>query len=188
MESVGLAGDGFAVGWVAFDGARQIDEGLAATPANMVPGSALGREWINANIPERVRNPHPTDPIYRLSAQSVRQTFWDKWQSFGGRAIELWGDTIWPVEARFLIQTIDDSRTNESYIVDGGYWTGAVVRREMDGPYPLLDICTLFRICVARNTLFGKDAPPIEPHNPLEDARASARKLFRCLRELGIDP
>ena len=179
VESVGLAGDGFAVGWVVLDGEKEVEHGLFACPCENGHGSPAGLAWIKQNLPHRILNPETSDPIYRATPYTVREAFWDMWQRAGGREIELWGDCAWPVEARFLIDAVDDSRGSSSRTYP--------CPREMEGPYPLLDISTLFRACRAMGKPVA-DFSPVEPHNPLEDARASARTLLLCLKSLGITP
>ena len=172
VESVGLAGEGFAVGWVVLEGDTEVDTRLLATPAKHAFGTADGRAWIETNVPRRVWDPSPDDGIYRPTPHASRNEFWETWLAYGGRSIELWGDTIWPVEARFLHQAVDDLRCH----------------REMGGPFPLLDVTTLFRMAWARDPSISKDSPPDEPHNPLSDAKASARTLLMLLKALDIEP
>lgn len=178
VESVGLAGEGFAVGWVVLDGAAEISQGLFACPAKAAHGSKPGRAWIEANLPHRILNPSRDDEIFRETPRHVRQAFWEGWQAAGGREIELWADCGWPVEARFLNNAVEDSAHTSEEL---GY--ALTYAREMAGPYPLQEIATLFRAC---RSLSVKDFPPTEPHNPLEDARASAKTLVACLAFLGI--
>ncbi len=183
VESVGLVGDGFAVGWVVLDGENEVEHGLFACPCDNAHGSTAGREWIKKNLPQRVLSPERSDPIYRATPFTVREVFWELWQRAGGREIELWADCAWPVEAQFLLDAVSDSRGPSGFT----HSRTRTCPREMEGPYPLLDISTLFRACRAMGKPVA-DFSPAEPHNPLEDARASAKTLLLCLKQLGITP
>jgi len=182
VESVGLAGEGFAVGWVVFEGEQEVSQGLFACVAQAAHGSDAGARWINENVPRRLLYPAPSDEIFRDTPAAMRTAFWNAWQEAGGREVELWADCGWPVEARFLNQAVEDSANYRSCPSDALVYT-----REMQGPYPLNEISTLFRACRALGHPVA-DVPPTEPHNPLEDARASAKTLLLCLKALGIAP
>ena len=81
-------------------------------------------------------------------------------------------DCCWPVEANFLAQCIADNK-----------------QRTGDGPYPLLDVSS-FLVATGSDPLKQYPRLPNElpAHNPLADARQSARLLRTCLVQLGYWP
>ncbi len=164
VESVGLHGDGFAVGYViiaAVDGA-EVSSGLAwSNPDNVRQGDVHDREWVKNHV--------PTLPHERrvLSARELREWFWGAWQSAADEGAWLVADCPWPVEARFLHDCIGD---------DPG-------PRQWKGPYPLIDVASV-RMAKGLNPLGSEErfSNELPMHNPLADARQSARLLLEALR------
>jgi hypothetical protein len=156
VESVGLHGDAFAVGMVLIDAhdGREIKCGMVwSNPDNVAQGSVGDREWITANIPELEHQRRV------LNARMVRDFFWAAW---------LVADCPWPVEARFLTACIADAPTERAW----------------NGPYPLIDVASV-RLAAGLDPLGTTERFPAElpMHNPLADARQSAR-LFREAMEI----
>src|SRR3990172_8163943 len=154
VESIGLHGEGFAVGWVVInDIGAELSSGLAHCRSDNARGTDDGRLWIENNVPE-LQGIYCQDPV------DVRFAFWDVWEHWKNRGAQLWCDCGWPVEARFLAQCVDD---------DPG-------KRERQGPYPLHEIATL-ALASGVNPLESWPRLPDElpQHNPLCDARQSAR-------------
>lgn len=156
VESVGLHGEGYAVGFVVIDRERNIlDQGMFSCPINAARGNEKGFEWCRVHA--EISNPTHTAPWL------VRASFWRKWREWQERGAILAADTPWPVEAHFLEQCVEDNP----------------VEREWQGPYPLLDVTSVLMVR-------GKDpiekgdrlANEIPEHNPLCDARQSARLLL----------
>lgn len=157
VESVGLHGEGFAVGWVVVnEKGLERSHGLIWCPPDNARGEQKNREWVNANVPNL--------GIFQfLTPEQVRSEFWKQWLRWKAAGAELWADCLWPVEARFLIDCVND--------MPG--------QREWEGPYPFHDIASLL---VTRGidplTTFPRQDDEMPAHNPLNDARQSARILI----------
>lgn len=160
VESVGLHGEGFAVGYVVLDRELQINEtGMFACDWKAARGTKDGIEWCERELPGLAWT--------HTSPRAVRNAFWDRWtvvKSAGGVLVAECG---WPVEARFLAECVDDDPT----------------RRAWQGPYPLHELATL----MAQRDLdpmktWDREASELPAHNPLADARLSARILIECMR------
>lgn len=159
IESVGLHGEGFAVGWVVIDNYAVLHEAsyFACLPEHAY-GTDTNRKWVKENIP--YLEPTHSTPM------EVRDAFWAVWLKRKALGAVLVTDCGWPVESRFLADCVDSDRTG----------------REWEGPYPLYDLAS---ILLAR----GKDPLAITArledelpqHNPLADARQSARILIENL-------
>lgn len=166
VESIGLHGEGFAVGWVVIDdGGKRIDQGLVACPKDWASGTWFDHDWVSANVTTEVPDGLP---LYGLaqSPKDVRDAFWEQWMRWKAEGAELWADCAWPVEARFLIACIEDDK----------------VHRKWEGPYPLHDIATL---ALAKGhdpvRTWDRQSDEEPAHNPLMDARQSARILHELL-------
>ena len=159
VESIGLHGEGFAVGFVVIneDGAT-VDEGVYACHSENARGTWFNHDWVRSNIHDLTYT-HP-------SAAGVRGRFWIDWIEWKEKGAELWADCAWPVEARFLIACIEDDHSSH----------------EWAGPYPLHDISTL-ALAKGHDPTKAWDRKPDElpQHNPLMDARQSARLLHWLL-------
>lgn len=164
VESIGLHGEGFAVGFVVLDReGNQHEQGLFACPQHAARGSKDGFNWALVNIP----------PIEETHAAPwlVRAAFWRRWMEWKGRGAVLVADCAWPVEARFLVQCVDDNPSE----------------REWHGPYPLHDLAS---VCLAQGgdplATCERRENELPRHNPLGDARQSARLLMSALTVAGV--
>lgn len=161
VESVGLHGEGFAVGWVVLDEqGKQISSDLLYAPAYAARGTVEDREWIEANV-------LPTLPEANCDTTwNVRQQFWAAWMALKAEGpIQMWADCAWPVEANFLAACVADDPT----------------KRNWEGPYPLHDVATLLRAAGLDPLATYPRLPSEEPaHNPLADARQSAHLLLEA--------
>lgn len=175
VESVGLYGDGFAVGYTVMDaktGKRLEDKGIWSLGAH---GDLGGFEWVKENvIPILHKPPRPDlgDRMERIvGVDGVRTWFYFRWYEWlarceeEGTSILMAADVPWPVEARFLDACIRDQRS-----------------RRLSAPYPLIDIASI-RFAAGLNPLATcerlEDEKPA--HHPLADARQSARLLWEAL-------
>lgn len=172
VESVGLQGEGFAYGLVVVDltTGQELDRDMAWCDPDHASGTDEGRAWIALNVmPGLYADKRHVPPC--ASPHSVRDAFWAKWQQWAGPAhgATLWADCGWPVEARFLARCVDDKP----------------VERTWQGPYPLHEIATAILLAggdpLARTPRLADELPE---HNPLADARQSARQLFGLRRTL----
>lgn len=159
VEAIGLHGEGFAVGWVVVDDAGHVHhENLLSCPPKTAAGTPLNHAWVEANV--------PVLPMTHCTPQRLRQDFFEATRHWMGVGAVLVADCAWPVESRFLSACIDDD----------------VPTREWLGPYPLHDLASI---------LLTKGLDPLEQryrldselpkHNPLCDARQSARLLLTAL-------
>lgn len=166
VESIGLHGEGFAVGWVVVNGdGNELEAGLLHCDPHTAFGTGRDREWVLENVPQ-----FDKEFGYCDSPAVVRASFWYKWEQWKERGATLWADCAWPVEARFLAQCVDDDR----------------IERGWRGPYPLHEIATAALMC-GRDPLVAINRLPNElpAHNPLNDARQSARMFLEYAAELG---
>lgn len=175
VESIGLWGDGFAVGWVVLDldnpefklKMLQIE---SCDPA-YARGGNEGREWVSLNVPYNKPGFHFT----HSSTRSIRATFWDAWQEWNGKGATLWADCGVPVEANFLRECILDGNG----------------LRDWGGPYPLHEVDSfLLAAGVKREehpraygvNKYGYAEMP--EHNPVQDSIYSARLLHTAYWKL----
>lgn len=160
VESIGLHGEGFAVGFVVVDReGNRVDSGLFSCEQYNAKGNEEGAKWVKANVP-KLRVTHD-------SPWQVRAAFWKKWREWKAKEAVLFAECAWPVEARFLAACVDDH----------------LREREWEGPYPLHDIASFIVACggdpMAKRERRDDELPE---HDPLADAIQSARLLFECLK------
>lgn len=161
VESIGLHGEGFAVGGgVYINGAAQ-SEFRFCCPTEAALGSALGRAWVGDNV--------PVMEITHRALPGLRQAFWWEWEKAKVRYpnILMAAECGWPVEARFLAACVDQNPSE----------------RQFTGPYPLHDIASIM-LAAGMDPMATHDREPSElpKHDPLCDARQSARLLAMTLR------
>lgn len=159
VESIGLHGEGFAVGFTVVTRlGDQVQWGLIACPPEAAIGSANNLEWVKKNVPPLMKtHDFPVD---------VREQFWQQWLCWKERGALLVADCAWPVEARFLRDCVTDD----------------LAAREWQGPYPLHDLASVI-LANGGDPLekFERLSIELPEHNPLNDARQSARILTRFL-------
>jgi hypothetical protein len=158
VESVGLQGEGYAVGYVVIFKGHEVGFDMFACPPCMAEGVDSDRLWISKHIPSLDVN--CKDPF------EMRQRFWSRWLQWKTYGAVLAADCAWPVESRFLAACIDDSPEE----------------RRFYGPYPLIEISTWI-IAAGRDPMKANDRLERElpVHNPLADARQSARLLLEAI-------
>lgn len=161
VEAIGIHGEGYACGWwVVNEQGKRIASACYACDPVLARGADTEREWVMANVPR------PHVGYNCRSPRHVRDEFWDAWIYAKKQGACLAADVPWPVEARFLAACIDDDRE----------------ARETEGPYPLIDIASV-RLAAGLDPLetcerLAEEEPP---HNPMQDARQSARLLLEAL-------
>lgn len=161
VESIGLHGEGFAVGYVVVtaDG-EVVGNRIFACHPDRANGGPEGRAWVAENCPPIVFN--------CASPCEVRRFFWNGWLSWKDQGAVLVADCAWPVEARFLAACVDDEPA----------------QREWQGPYPLHELAS-FMVAAGLDPMATYDRLPDEPqHDPLGDAKQSARLLVDALKKL----
>lgn len=160
VESIGLHGEGYAVGFVVIDKfGIELECGYFAAPKDAAIGDDSDRKWVDENIPG-LSPSHTT-------TNDVRYSFWEKWMEWKAKGAAMVTDCGWPVEARFLNACIDwDSTT-----------------RKWDGPYPLFDVSSILLSNGQNPTaLFDRLENELPKHHPVCDARQSARILVAALK------
>ena len=173
VESVGLYGPAFAVGWIVVDenGTKQEEGFYWCRPLDATgrPQRKEDRDWVYENC-GFIHDPNAPSPL--PTGTEVREKFWAAWMRWEcEKGALLCADVVWPVEANFLSDCIQDLREE----------------RLWDGPYPLIDIASV-RLAVGLDPLAEGERYPNETpaHNPLSDARQSARLLIEALGRGGV--
>nr|WP_290224001.1 hypothetical protein [Trichocoleus desertorum] len=164
VESVGLHGEGYAVGFVVLDECGwEIDSGYFACDSDLAVGAGSDRKWIQENV-----EPH-LPGLNCNSSKDVRQAFWEKWMSWRTQNATLWADCGWPVEANFLSACVRDDWRDRC-------WTG---------PYPLMEIATVLQVA-GLNPLekYPRLEDELPVHHPTCDARQSGRLLFEAMHKI----
>lgn len=161
VESIGLHGEGFAVGYVVCGVGMQAMVGTTyACPPDAANGDTDGRAWIASNCP-------PIEATHK-TPRKVRDAFWQDWLLWKERGAVLVADCAWPVEARFLIACVNDDPINRTW----------------EGPYPLHELAS-FMVAAGMDPMATYERLDDEPqHDPLGDARQSARLLIQALGRL----
>lgn len=174
VESVGLHGEGFAVGAVILDAeaGASLGEHYFYCGPEKASGHDEGRLWVAENVPEPDWGRYERAGVkgYNChSTEDLRSKFWSIWLLTRQQGGALAADCAWPVEARFLAACIDDQPKE----------------REWQGPYPLHDIASM-RLAAGFDPLATEGRFAIErpAHDPLCDARQSARLLFEAIVRL----
>lgn len=159
VESVGLHGEAFAVGWSVVDSeGAELDSGIAACPISNANGSDSDRAWVEDNTPPL--------PVTHSTPAEVRAVFWKAWRAWADKRAYMVADCAWPVEARFLAACVD---------VDPE-------ARRWQGPYPLLDVATArLMSCLDPLGAEGREPRELPKHDPLADARQSARLWIEAM-------
>jgi hypothetical protein len=155
VESIGLHGEGFAVGWVVVNAAGELqEEQRLACPPETAAGADSDRAWVAANV-SPLATTHDTP-------SALRAAFWAAWLAWRERGAWLVADCPWPVETGFLSACVKD-------LGPAAHW---------QGPYPLLDASTLVMAAgrdprAARERPTGAERPA---HDPLADAHHAIRR------------
>ena len=164
VESVGLHGEAFAVGGVvvARDGTRE-SEFLFTCPSAVCKGSDDDREWVTKNVAPM--------PVTHGTPKEIRYAFWEKWLKAKANGALMAADCLWPVEARFVIECINDNPE----------------ARKWEGPYPFVEISTMIMAAgydpLANHPRLEDETPA---HHALFDARQSARLLVGAMMAIGM--
>lgn len=162
VEAIGLHGEGFAFGFVVIstEHGDRVAEARASCSPMAAKGDAAGVAWVIANVPPM--NATHTCP------QALRSSFWRRQRDWAVRGGVLVADVGWPVEANFLAACIADAPDDRAW----------------DGPYPLHELASIALALGANvDELWAERQPDELPaHDPLNDARHSARILAQLLK------
>jgi hypothetical protein len=160
VESIGLHGEGFAVGVCVVNSfGETVETRVFACSPSAAKGETQDRKWVEENVP--VLEYNESSPL------GVRNAFWDYWGYWRRSGGVLVADCAWPVETRFLSDCVTDDLDNRRY----------------EGPYPLFDLSTLLLANgMNAHTNYTRHDDEMPPHHPLMDARQSAR-IFTALMQ-----
>ena len=156
VESTDLHGEGFAYGYVVINSeGEELESGIGVAD---VP---VTNPWVITNVLPAL--PPPTHDDLR----SLRDSFWAVWDRWLDKGAVMVADCSFPVETRFLAACVDD----------------APMARNWYGPYPLHDVATA-RLAVGLDPLAteARRGDELPVHNPLADARQSARLWLEAFR------
>lgn len=159
VESVGLHGEAFAVGYTVVDReGKEEDAALLATPFQKCKGTLEDFGWIEKhcdNLPTNIR------------AADLRDNFWEAWIRWKTFDAVMAADVNWPVESKFLSECVNADHGDRAWL----------------GPYPLIDVAS---VLLAKGydptATYRRLERELPEHNPLADARQSARLLTMALR------
>lgn len=160
VESIGLFGESFAVGGVCADWDGKVHfEFLHACRQASAIGDDEDRKWVGNNVPAF------NSDLIRHNPRWVREAFWVEYLKAKEIGAIMFAECSWPVEAKFLIECIQDD-------IDSNKW---------QGPYPFHDIASIM-LAAGKSPLGTHPRLPGElpAHNPLCDARQSLRLLLEC--------
>ena len=168
VESIGLYGDPFAVGYVVIDDldGEIVEAKMCWVRPGDVSGIRADHDWVDRNVPylkfsESHLLPRPEDML---------NWFWSElryWQKQSDIAV--WADCVYPVETNFLAACVRQD----------------ILWRQDQAPYPLHDIATLAMACGYDPTSTWPRRPDELPaHDPLADARQSARLLVEFIAKM----
>lgn len=163
VESAGLYGEGFAVGWVVVDHqGNERERGYLGAPFDSVDCDLDVREWMEQNV-----LPHLPDPNCKNTIQ-LRKEFWWAWLRWEEKGAIAVADVPYPVETSFLRDCVLDMGKHVAYLA----------------PYPLLDVATAL-LASGKDPVGSYDRLPSEKpvHHPTADSAHSARLLVVALRQ-----
>lgn len=154
VESMGLHGEGFAVGGGVFDkyGTR-LNAFLFACPTEGIEADKEDKDWVNDNV--------PVFEITHRSPKQVRDAFWEVYEENKKLFPDLLlvAECPWPVETNFLSACIKDDPT-----------------RKWEGPYPLIDLASMmFAVGMDPMEPLERNEYELPVHNPQADAYLTAR-------------
>ena len=198
VESVGLHGVDFAFGGVVvdLDLGTVVDEHCFYVEPKADWGTAEGFAWIEKFCMPSLRAREETAlvrdrGIGTTPLRDMRSLFWHWWLEWQKRGAVLAADCSWPVEARFLAACVDDGWRAEIMLREAGQDPKALgVRSERhndrywQGPYPLIDIGTVLALVDVSDVQREEARGELPEHDPLADAKHSARQLYHALETL----
>jgi len=156
VESVGLHGRAFAVGYCVFVDGIEIGCGEIASEPSKWDGSDDDLKWVEDHVTAQAT----------VCRYEFGRLFWEHLQAWKMRGFAIVSDCAWPVEARFLCDLIDIDKE----------------ARNWQGPYPLYDVSSvLAALGYDPIGTYPRKDNELPAHNPLCDARQSARVLIEAL-------
>lgn len=171
-ESCGLFGEVFAVGYVVVNQqGQELHDGYLACPVDEeAPEADL--VWVRQNVIPVLPEVQTSCPTYANceSLPELLQRFWYMWQEYRHLypGIMMVVDCGFPVETGFLHRVANEMQLTIQ-----------------DSPYPVLDVASVLA-GAGYDPLAELPREPTElpQHNPVNDARQSARILVQLRKEL----
>lgn len=162
VESIGLHGEPYSVGWVVVDrSGEELDSGRLAINPALAHGQDDDREWCEENI--------PAIPVTHLTMKAMLSGFWGAWLEWKDRGALMAAECAWPVEAKFLAMCV------------GAEWP----QSKWAGPYPLHEVASVMLAAgMDPMATYERLENEMSKHEPLADARQSARLLITALRSV----
>lgn len=157
VESAGLNGDGFAVGYAVVDGdtCSTIASDWRSSGIESVACGSSDMIWLGDNLPREVMYPEN-----RMSHEGLKDWFEGELGKFPDALLV--SDCAIPVESNWL-------------------------RACGINPYPLIDVSTALLMAGRDPVGTYERLPyELPKHHPMHDARQSARVLLECLSAVGI--
>ena len=164
VESIGLHGEGFAVaGGIYDEKGTELEHFAYHCPPGTARGEQSDRDWVKDHV-----TIHPSS-IAEHSPFDVRERFWWHWIRAKGQGALMFVECGWPVEAAFLEACVKDDLS----------------ARNWEGPYPMHEIASIM-LAAGMDPMATYERLPQElpAHEPLADARLSARLLANAFKKL----
>ena len=167
VETVGLYGEPFAFAAVILDSAtwETVVETFAVCPFGKANGPPDDRKWAEEHIaPPVFQSQHEPRKVVE-SPDHLRDYFADLWLHWSAKGAIIVADGLHPVEAEFL----------------SGMWVERKIsgKPEVPSPYPVLDLPSMYAGAGwDPSTTYDRLESELPKHNPLADARQSARLLI----------
>lgn len=156
VESVGLYGEGYAVGLTVINGDDKtiLDKDYFACPSQKAEGDQEDRAWIEANVDPYLPPPNLETP------DQVRNKFWCVFQRWKNSPdlkqhndiFILFADCGYPVETNFMATCVRDNEPKYKW----------------NAPYPLQEIATV-RTMIGLDPTLSYELPEDKRHNPVEE-------------------
>lgn len=161
VESIGLYGEGFAVGWVVSDGKQELSSGYLACPHEKAQGRDSDRDWVIENVIPHLNEPNCFNP------REVRLLFWEALQKakLQDENLIILADCGYPANPNFLRDCVKDSESDRM-------WKSA---------YPLHEVATKLLAC-GKNPLgtYPRLETELPVHHPTADAWQSLRVYLQA--------
>lgn len=172
VESVGLFGRPFAVGWVVVnqDG-EELDSGYLSYPVLL---HKTEDAWVLENVVPALPVDQDGHTEFNCGYEyDMLERFWEAWTEAKKKypGIVMVSDCPWPVEANFLLRCQRDLKFGMD-----------------ESPYPILDAASVLA-AGGYDPLGTYDREPEEEpaHHPTNDARQSVRLMLQTMQEISRD-
>lgn len=162
VESIGLHGEPFAVGWVVVNElGNEESRGCFSVFPGIVSGDPEDRKWCEENLPDL--------PVTHATLQEMLSDFWSVWKAHKSEGGMMLAECLWPVESKFLSMCVGVDFPESKW----------------DGPYPFHEISS-FLMAAGMDPMASYDRleSEIPKHHPEADARQSARLFLEAIAKI----